>query len=146
MTTNNNNNKLADGVSLNATDGYGFTSDWVDVLDASIINVSATFTGGSPTGNLFMEQSNDLQWTGKGKSRPRLAVSGTDNSAGATKIVSDVAPVSPGHGTANIAVSGTSTKYLLDQYQVGYRWFRVVYTPSGNANTQLDIFFNTKKA
>jgi hypothetical protein len=130
------NFKLVDGYQLNSVDGYSLTTNWVDVHSATNFDVSVVFTGGSPTGTVKLQKSNDLQWTGGNRPQP---LSSANVSA-----VSDAVDAPTGSGTVSVSVSGAGV-YTLNQSLVGYRWFRVVYTASGNANTQLDIFVNWKK-
>lgn len=129
------NFKLVDGYQLNLADGYSFTSNWADVHSAPFFDVSVVFTGGSPAGNLVLQKSNDLQWTGGNRPQPLGSQSGH---------VSDAVNAPPGQGTASVAVSGAGV-YSLNQSLIGYRWFRVVYTASSNSVTTLDAFVNWKK-
>lgn len=135
--------KLVDGYALDATDGYSYTTNWVDVHDAPGFSVSTVFTGGSPSGTLTLQQSNDRQWTGKGIVQPLLAVS-ANNSSGAVKIVSDAVNVPSGTGQASAAVSGAGV-YVLNQVLAPYHWVRLVYTASVGVATQLDVFMHLKK-
>ena len=130
------NFKLVDGYQLNVTDGYSFTTNWVDIHSAPFFDVTVVFTGGSPAGTLTLQKSNNLQWTGGNRVQPLMT--------GNVGAVSDAVNAPTGSGTVSVSVSGAGI-YSLNQYLVGYRWFRVVYTASGNANTQLDMFVNWKK-
>ncbi len=134
--------KLVDGASLNVDDGYGYTSDWVDVHSSSGISVSVVFTGGAPAGTVKLQQSNDRQWTGSAVV-PLISV-GADNSSGTTKVVSDIADVPTGTGAVSASVAAAGVVYVMNQFLAPYRWLRVVYTPSMNSNTQLDVFVNIK--
>lgn len=131
------NFKLLDGYSLNITDGYSFTSNWVDIHSVPNFNVSCVFTGNSPAGTLKLQQSNSLQFQGGNRAQPQPSVTGGDPI--------DVKDVPTGNGTASVSVSGAGT-YLLDQHFAGFRWFRVVYTHSSNVATTVDLFVNWKKS
>lgn len=137
-----NSSKLVDGYALNNTDGYSYTTDWVDVRKYDAFSMTALFTGGSPVGTLQLQQSNDRQFTGGNVVEPLVAV-GAENSSGTTKILSDVASVPGGWGVATTAVNGAGA-YVLDQRLCPFGWVRAVYTASSNANTQLDIFLTVK--
>lgn len=130
------NFKLVDGYQLNAADGYSFTTAWVDVHSAPFFDVSVVFSGGSPTGTVKLQKSNDLQFTGGNRPIPLQ-----DGGVGA---VSDAVDAPAGQGTVTAAVTGAGT-FTLNQYMVGYRWFRVVFTSSNNASAKLDVFVNWKK-
>lgn len=129
------NFKITDGYALNTLDGYSFTTPWIDVHSAPFFDVSVVFTGGSPVGNIVLQKSNDIQWTGGNRPQPLGSTSGH---------VSDAVNAPPGQGTVSVAVSGAGV-YSLNQSLIGYRWFRVIYTASSNVNTTLDIFCNWKK-
>jgi len=129
------NFKLVDGYALSALDGYSFTSNWVDVHSAPWFDVSCVLTGGSPAGTFKLQRSNDLQWTGGNRPQPL--------STGGVGAVSDVADAS-GNGVVSATVAGAGVA-VLSQANVGYRWFRVVYTASSSVNTQLDIFVTWKR-
>lgn len=133
------NFKLVDGYQLNVTDGYSFTTNWVDIHSAPYFDVTTVFTGGSPAGTLKLQKSNNLQSTGGNRPQPQQAQTGAN-------FVDDTIdmPTDTTAGTVSVSVSGAGV-YELHQRFAGYRWFRVVYTASGNANTQLDIFVNWKK-
>lgn len=135
------NFKLVDGYQLNNADGYSFTTNWVDVHSFAAFDVSVVFTGGSPAGTVKLQKSNDLQWTGGNRPQPLSSANSqyVSDAADMLAFSSNGAP-----GTVSVAVSGAGV-YTLSQSLAGCRWFRVVYTASGNANTQLDIFVNCKK-
>ena len=124
-----------DSLRFLLTPGYSFTSNWVDIHSATNFDVSVVFTGGSPAGTVKLQKSNNLQFTGGNRPQPLQAAG-----VGA---VDDTADAPTGSGTVSASVSGAGV-YTLNQSLVGYRWFRVVYTASGNANTQLDVFVNWK--
>lgn len=130
------NGTLLDGYALTGTT---FATDWVDIASFSKFSVSATFTGNSPTGTLSLEQSNDLQWTGSYKGP-------TPRHVGNTQYPNDATAVPAGTGQATVSVSGAGA-YAMNQYQVGYRWFRVVYVAIGGAvTTTVDMLFTAKEA
>lgn len=130
------NFKLVDGYAFAALDGYSLTSNWVDIHSVPNFNISAVFTGGSPTGTLKIQQSNSLQSTGG--NRPQPAPLGSDPI--------DTKDCPTGNGAVSVSVSGAGV-YLLDQHFAGYRWVRLVYTATGAAvNTTLDVFMTWKKS
>lgn len=143
MSNNSHTFKLVDGYALNATDGYSYTTNWVDVHDCNKFSVNVVFTGGTPVGTLALQQSNDRQTSLPG-SVIRMVDSVGDNSAGTTKRVDDAVSVPAGTGqtTASVTAAGV---YVLNQYFAPFRWFRVVYTASSSINTQLDMFVHLKK-
>lgn len=128
--------KLADGAPLDVTDGYSYTTSFVDISSFSNYSVTVVFTGGSPVGTLTLQQSNDLQWTGQQGGPKPLHV-------GLTSAPDDTVNVPAGTGQVSASVSGAGA-YAMNQFLVGYRWFRVVYTAITPANTTLDIFFCAK--
>lgn len=147
---------LADGYALNSTNGFGFTSAWVKVVDYNILNISATFVGGSPQGGLILQQSNDLEADtgaamGGGGGAPVYPVA----TGPATSIplwadpyrgssyASDVATVPSGLGTVSATVAAAGT-FLLNQYWFGYSFVRLVYTPTSNVVTALSIKMTVK--
>lgn len=132
------NFKLVDGYQLNSTDGYSFTSPWVDIHSAAYFDVTIVTTGGSPAGTFKLQKSNNLQWTGGNRVQP-LQTGGV----GAVDDTIDV-PSDSTTGTVSVTIAAAGV-CTLSQHLVGYRWFRVVYTATSNANTQLDIFVNWKK-
>ena len=109
----------------------------MDIHSAPFFDVTCVFTGGSPAGTLTLQKSNDLQWEGGNRPQPRA-------SSPNAPYVSDAVNAPTGFGTVSASVSGAGV-YNLNQYYVGYRWFRVVYSASANVVTQLDIFCNWKK-
>lgn len=123
---------------LNTADGYGYTSPWIDVTRSSLYNLSVVFTGGTPSGTLKLQQSNDIPVDSSVGHFPRWAFPATSGS-----YIDDSADVLSGYGnnTANVIGAG---KYLLNQQFVGYGWFRFVYTPTVNSNTRLDAFLTMK--
>lgn len=137
-----NSSKLVDGYALNVTDGYSFTTSWVDIRSYDVFSMSIVFTGGSPAGTAKLQQSNDRQFTGGLSVLPLLQVP-AENSSGASKLLSDAKDVGAGFGNNSITVSGPGV-YVLDQRQVPFAWVRMVYTASGNADTQLDVFLTVK--
>lgn len=137
-----NSSKLVDGYALSSGASNSFTTDWVDVANYPFFSFSVVFTGGSPAGTAKLQQSNDRQFTG-GLSVMPLQAAGAENSAGADKLVEDAADVGTGYGVNTISVSGAGI-YVLDQRLAPFRWVRMVYTASGNANTQLDVFLTVK--
>lgn len=138
-----NSSKLVDGYSLDATDGYSYTSDWVDVRKYDSFSMSVVFTGGTPVGTLQLQQSNDRQFTGGNKIVPLIAAS-AENSSGTTKSVSDITNLPGGWGAVTAAVNGAATVYVLDQRFCPFGWARLVYTASSNVVTQLDVFLTVK--
>lgn len=137
-----NSSKLVDGAALNSTNGFSLTTGWVDVREIEAFSCSVVFTGGTPTGNLVMQQSNDRQFTGGNQVKP-LSAAGAENSVGAVKILSDAAPVPSGNGAVSVSVAAAGT-FLLDQRLCPFGWFRIVYTATSNVVTQLDIFTTIK--
>lgn len=131
--------KIADGYQLNSTDGYSFTSDWIDTKSFPLLDVSVVFgtaSAGTIGGTVKLQKSNDLQWTGGHKPQPLSSAN--------TQYPSDAADCPTGQGAVSVAVSGAGV-YSLNQFDIGYHWFRVVYTKSTNASCQLDIFATLKK-
>jgi hypothetical protein len=130
------NFKLEDGYAIVTAIGLTYYSPFVDIHSAPFFDVSVVFTGGSPAGTLTLQKSNDLQWTGGNLVSPL--------SQGGVGSVSDYFNAPTGQGTVSATVSGAGT-YSLNQYMVGYRWFRIAFDPSNVATTKLDIFVNWKK-
>lgn len=130
------NFKLLDGYVITTTNGVAVNTNWVDVHSAPFFDVSVVFTGGSPTGTLKLQKSNDLQWTGGNRPQPLQQ--------GGEGYVSDAADAPTGQGTVSVSVSGAGV-VSLNQFNVGYRWFRLVFTPSNVATTTMDAFVNWKK-
>lgn len=137
-----NSFKLVDGYALDGTDGYSYTTSWVDVRSYDAFSMSVVFTGGAPVGTLQLQQSNDRQFTGGLSVLPLLAVP-AENSIGAIKLVSDIANVPAGWGATTASVNGANS-YVLDQRLCPFGWVRAVYTASSNDATQLDIFMTLK--
>lgn len=134
--------KLVDGYALNSADGYSFTTPWISVHNYRSLSAIVVFTGGAPVGTLTLDQCNDTTWTGLNAVEP-LSAAGADNSSGAIKKVTSTIQVPSGTGINSSAVNGNGA-YVLNQIWLPYRWLRVVYTASVNANTQLDIFVHAK--
>jgi hypothetical protein len=117
-----------DGYDLNATDGYSFTSNWIDLNTMSIVNISVIFTGGNPQGSITVMQSNDP---------PDSQIPDYPKSAGSKK------------GTAldGIAIpQGTTTVNGANIYVINLantfasmRWLQVVFTASSNVVTKIDM-------
>ena len=137
-----NDFKLVDGYALSTTNGSVYTTPWVDVRSYEAFSCSVVFTGGSPAGTVKLQQSNDRQNAG-GNIVTTLFTANRNNSSGATAIVDDSKDVAAGNGavTATVSAAGTS---LLDQRLCPFGWFRVVFTSSAIASTQLDIFVTLK--
>jgi hypothetical protein len=129
------NFKLLDGYSVTTTASAPINTNYVDVHSANNFNITCVFTGGAPAGTLKLRMSNDLQWTGGNRPQP-LHTGGEGH-------VDDTIDVPTGNGQASVSVSGAGV-YELDQHFFGARWFQVVFTPSNNVTTQMDIFVNWK--
>lgn len=137
--------KLVDGYQLDSADGYSFTSAWVDCRSFPMFDVSVVFgtaSAGTIGGTVKLQKSNDLQFTG-GNQVLRL-YDGNGQTPGTSAPVNDAADCPTGQGAVSVSVSGAGV-YSLNQYNVGYHWFRVVYTSSSDASCQLDIFVSMKK-
>lgn len=115
--------------------GFGYTTDWVDVGHYAFFSISAVFTGGTPGGELSLQQSNAAQWTGGSPVTTLFAKLGS--------AVSDAADVPAGSGQNSVTVAAAGA-YVLNQWLVGYKWVRLVYTPTSNVATQFDVFMNVK--
>lgn len=137
-----NSSKLVDGYALTSSISNNFTTDWVDVREYEGLSMTVVFTGGAPSGNLALQQSNDRQWSGGNKVIP-LVAAGAENSLGAVKRLDDSAQVPTGNGTVTQTVSAAG-KYILDQRLCPFGWVRLVYSASSNVNTQLDVFITIK--
>lgn len=132
------NFKLEDGYALSTTNATVYVSNWVDVHSAPIFDVSCVTTQATGTfaGTFKLQKSNDLQFTGGNRPFP-LHDAGT----GTANDTAD-APTGQGAVTATISAAGVAS---LNQYNVGYRWFRVVFTSTATATGTLNIFVNWKK-
>lgn len=137
-----NSSKVIDGYALSSGVSNSFETDWIDVRNYSDFSFSIVFTGGAPQGTAIIQSSNDRQFTG-GFSVMPLKAAGAENSAGATKSISDAANVGTGWGVNTIAVNGAGV-YILDQRLAPFGWVRVKYTSSADVNSQLDIFLTIK--
>lgn len=137
-----NSSKVVDGYAYSSGFSNSFDTDWIDVRNYPYFSFSVVFTGGSPTGTLKLQQSNDRQFTGGNKVEPLIAV-GAENSEGVIKSVSDIKDVAAGNGAASVAVNGAGV-YLLDQRLAPFGWVRVDYVASSDVDTQLDIFLTVK--
>lgn len=115
--------------------GFGYTTDWVYVGAYPWLSLTAVFTGGTPVGTLTLQQSNAGQWTGGSPVIPLFLAD--------TAAINDTADVPAGSGQNLVAVVAAGA-YVLNQWWAGYRWIRLVYTPSSNVTTQLDVFFSSK--
>lgn len=132
------NFKLLDGYAVTTTASAPIYTNWVDIHSAPYFDITAVFTGGSPTGTLKLQKSNNLQNTGGNRPQPNMAGSG--NSVDDTIDV----PTDSTAGTASVSVAGNGV-VELHQRLVGYRWFRLAFTPSNNVDTIIDVFVNWKK-
>jgi len=137
-----NSSKLVDGLALTSGTSNSYTTSWVDVRNFPYFSMSVVFTGGSPAGTAKLQSSNDRQFSG-GLSVEPLVAAGAENSAGATKIISDAKDVGTGDGVNTISVAGAGV-YVLDQRLAPFGWVRMVYTASANVNSQLDVFLTLK--
>lgn len=132
--------KLVDGYQLNATDGYSYTSAFFDVSDKSLVSISVVFTGGSPAGTVKVQQSNDLQFTGGNSVLPlHIANTSYPNDTTDSVAIAGIGQV------VSQSVSGAGS-YPLELKLLGSHWLRIVYTASGNVNTQLDVFVTAKRS
>lgn len=115
--------------------GFGYTTDWVDVHAYPYASFTVVFTGGAPAGMLSLQQSNALNFSG---GSPVVPLFVKDSAA-----INDTADVPAGSGQNLITVAGAGA-YVLNQWWVAYRWVRLVYTPTSNVATQMDVFFHSK--
>lgn len=137
-----NDFKLVDGYALGTTNGSVYTTPWTDVRSYEAFSNTVVFTGGSPAGTLSLQQSNDRQ-NGGGNIVTTLYSANRNNSSGAVAIVDDSVQAPTGNGAVSVAVSGAG-KYVLDQRLCPFGWFRIVFTSSAVASTQIDIFTTLK--
>ncbi len=131
------NGGVADGYALTV----GFTTNWIPVSTFSNFSANIVFTGGTPVGTISLEQCNDQQSSRLNPVQPLLV--NDDNSAGAIKVVTSNALVPAGNGLSTAFVNGAGT-YFLNQFLISYGWLRIVYVPSSNSATQLDIFCHAR--
>lgn len=125
-----------DGYSMTTVSTVPVYSNWIDLHSSPYFDMTAVFTGGSPAGTLQLQKSNNLQWTGGNRPQPLQQ--------GGVGAVDDTINVPTGNGNASATVTGAGV-YELDQHFAGYRWVRLVFTPSSAVTTQLDVFFSWKK-
>ena len=130
--------KLVDGVAITA----GNTSPWLNMANFDHCSFTVVFSGGNPIGNLSLQISNDRQSSGSPSGlsdQPRWAA-GECNSVNNTKVVNDTANLpNDGFSPSTASVNGVGS-YVIEKFFMPSRWIRVVYTPSANSNTTLDIF------
>lgn len=127
-----NNFVLVDGYQLGSSDGY-FTSPFIDVSDKSLVSFSVVFTGGSASGTVKLQQSNDLQFTG-GNSVYPLHV----GSPASINDTNDCVAVSGTGQVVSQSVSG-SKSYPLELKNFGAKWVRLWFFGNGGASTALDL-------
>lgn len=148
---------LADGYQLNSTDGYSFTSNWVNVIDYDVYCINVSLVGGTPVGTLSLQQSCDIpadagpaQGTGGfnpqyplGFVGPAIQVPRWADPYRGTQWASDLSIVPGGFGTVTANVNGAGT-YTLNDRLFAYSFVRVVYTASSNVNTAISIYMAMK--
>ncbi len=130
--------KLLDGYSLATTDGYTFVTPWLDLHSAHFLSISAKITGGTVTGTLTLEQSNDRQSGNSNGVYPMSA-------SGPTGTPADKIAVLSGTGQQTIALTTSGVTVGINQYNIGYRWVRLSGVLSvRNLTGLVDVFYHWK--
>lgn len=143
--------KLFDGYQLNNADGYSCTSDWQDIHSSPFYSISVVFSGGTPSGTLTLEMSNDenvreksSQFSGMGTNPNGLSF--------LAPVLKDF-PVTGGSPQGNpldyATISGSSqtvssaTTFVYNTETAGYRWVRLKYIAT-SGTCQIDAWMHRK--
>lgn len=135
---------IYDGYALNPADGYTFQSAWFDVKNAFAYSISCTFSGGTPTGTLSLNCSNE---TDIGSPMGYAQVNSPATGSTAQYVPAD----QPSRGaqdsvqitgaTQSITTLGTTT---FDVSQPGHRWVQLQYLGSADVGTLVTASINVK--
>ncbi|MGD0331150.1 MAG: hypothetical protein ABSB40_12045 [Nitrososphaeria archaeon] len=133
--------KLLDGYALSTTDGYNFTTPWLDVHGAQNFSLTAMITGGTVTGVLTLQQSNAKEAGNSNGVYPLGATSTTTSPPDACNVPTDAAM-----GLTSITLAASATPVALAQHHIGYHWARLSGVLSvKNQTGKVDIWFHWKK-
>lgn len=124
---------LVDGYVLNTPDGYNFSTNWVDLLNAVELSVSVVFVGGTPGGTLQLYASNDQPESVNGF-YPKSAASRTGAALDSSPLASPV----------TISTAGVTR---IDVSNICVRWFQVVFTASSMfPPSALTVMYNARSS
>lgn len=138
------NQKIIDGYALNSGDGYSFVSNFFDVKNALAYSISCTFSGGTPTGTLSLNCSNESDIASPmGYSQANSPATGST----AMTMPADQ-PMSGGldscqilNATSSISTTGTT---VFDVSFPGHRWVQLVYAGSADVGVLVTAWINVK--
>ena len=136
------NFRLLDSKSLTldgyvAPDGYGFSTNWIDLLNCSLLGVSVVFVGGAPSGLLEIWTSNDVPNNVNGLTPLSAWNSSNPSVLNATALDSNIYIGS----TQTVTGAGTYTWAI---YELATRWVQVVYVAGVATTTTASVFLTAK--